>query len=92
MLGLYSCHEGGLSQTVTNVQKFTGALADNSDNVSKFLKQTGDAAESIGHLSDSLNGMTGVQARYTLELSHYEAVTPSIQLQLSSQYKIKDEE
>jgi phospholipid/cholesterol/gamma-HCH transport system substrate-binding protein len=52
-------NEGGLSQTVTNVQKFTGALADNSDNVSKFLQQTGDAAESIGRLSNSLNGMAG---------------------------------
>ncbi len=39
-----------------------------------------------------LNGMTGGQGRYTLELSHYEAVPPSIQLQLSSQYKIKDED
>jgi elongation factor G len=39
-----------------------------------------------------LNGMTGGQGRYTIELSHYEAVPPSIQLQLSSQYKIKDEE
>lgn len=39
-----------------------------------------------------LNGMTGGQGRYTLELSHYEAVPPSIQQQLSSQYKIKDED
>jgi len=39
-----------------------------------------------------LNGMTGGEGRYTLELSHYEAVPPSIQQQLSSQYKIKDEE
>jgi elongation factor G len=39
-----------------------------------------------------LNGMTGGQGRYTLELSHYEAVPPSIQTQLTSQYKIKDED
>jgi len=39
-----------------------------------------------------LNGMTGGQGRYTIELSHYEAVPPSIQTQLSSQYRIKDEE
>ena len=39
-----------------------------------------------------LNGMTGGQGRYTLELSHYEAVPPSIQTQLMSQYKIKDED
>ncbi len=39
-----------------------------------------------------LNGMTGGQGRYTLELSHYEAVPPTIQQQLAAQYKIKDED
>jgi elongation factor G len=39
-----------------------------------------------------LNGMTGGQGRYTLELSHYEAVPPSIQVQLASQYKVKEED
>ena len=39
-----------------------------------------------------LNGMTGGEGRYTLEFSHYEAVPPSIQHQLTSQYKVKEEE
>lgn len=39
-----------------------------------------------------LNGMTGGQGRYTIELSHYEAVPPNIQQQLASQYKLKDED
>jgi elongation factor G len=39
-----------------------------------------------------LNGMTGGQGRYTLEFSHYEAVPPSVQTQLTSQYKVKDED
>jgi elongation factor G len=39
-----------------------------------------------------LNGMTGGQGRYTLELSHYEAVPPAIQQQLMGQYKVKDED
>ena len=39
-----------------------------------------------------LNGMTGGQGRYTLELSHYEAVPPTIQQQLMGQYKVKDED
>src|SRR3990167_6526079 len=34
-----------------------------------------------------LNGMTGGQGRYMLELSHYEAVPPSVQQQLMGQYK-----
>jgi phospholipid/cholesterol/gamma-HCH transport system substrate-binding protein len=52
-------NEGGLSQTVTNVQTFTGALAKNSDNVANFLQTTGEAAKSIARLADSLNGMSG---------------------------------
>jgi elongation factor G len=39
-----------------------------------------------------LNGMTGGEGRYTLELSHYEAVPPNIQQQLMGQYKVKEED
>ena len=39
-----------------------------------------------------LNGMTGGQGRYTIELSHYEAVPPSVQQTLMGQYKVKDDE
>jgi len=39
-----------------------------------------------------LNGMTGGQGRYTIELSHYEAVPPSAQALLISQYKVKEED
>jgi elongation factor G len=39
-----------------------------------------------------LNGMTGGQGRYLLELSHYEAVLPSAQAVLMSQYQMKDDD
>jgi elongation factor G len=39
-----------------------------------------------------LNGMTGGQGRYTIALSHYEAVPLSAQAALMSQYKVKDED
>jgi elongation factor G len=39
-----------------------------------------------------LNGMTGGQGRYALELSHYEAVPPSVQATLMSQYRAKDDD
>jgi elongation factor G len=39
-----------------------------------------------------LNGMTGGQGRYSLELSHYEAVPPSAQAVLMSQYRVKDDD
>ncbi|MEP7296584.1 MAG: elongation factor G [Burkholderiales bacterium] len=39
-----------------------------------------------------LNGMTGGQGRYTIELSHYEAVPLSAQAALASQYQVKDDD
>jgi len=39
-----------------------------------------------------LNGLTGGQGRYTIELSHYEAVPPSAQAALIGQYKVKDDD
>lgn len=39
-----------------------------------------------------LNGLTGGEGRYTLTLSHYEAVPPSVQAQLTSQYQLKEED
>jgi elongation factor G len=39
-----------------------------------------------------LNGMTGGQGRYTIELSHYDPVPPNVQATLAAQYKIKDED
>ena len=37
-----------------------------------------------------LNAMTSGQGRYTIELSHYEAVPPSIQQQLIGQFKVHE--
>ncbi len=39
-----------------------------------------------------LNGMTGGQGRYTLELSHFEPVPPSVQAQLVAAYVARDED
>ena len=39
-----------------------------------------------------LNALTGGQGRYTIELSHYEAVPPNVQAQLVSQHQVKDED
>jgi elongation factor G len=38
-----------------------------------------------------LNSLTGGQGRYTIAFSHYEPVPPTVQQQLASQYKLKDE-
>lgn len=39
-----------------------------------------------------LNAMTAGQGRYTIELSHYEPVPPSVQAQLVSQHQVKEED
>ena len=39
-----------------------------------------------------LNAMTSGQGRYTIELSHYDPVPPTMQQQLIAQYHVKDEE
>ena len=39
-----------------------------------------------------LNAMTAGQGRYTLALSHYEAVPPNVQQQLTSNFKVHDDE
>ena len=39
-----------------------------------------------------LNAMTGGQGRYTLQLSHYEAVPTGVQATLVSQYRVKEED
>jgi elongation factor G len=36
--------------------------------------------------------MTGGQGRYTLALSHYEAVPPTVQAQLAAQFKPHEDE
>ncbi len=39
-----------------------------------------------------LNAMTAGQGRYTIELSHYEAVPPTVQQQLISAFKVRDDD
>ena len=54
---------------------------------------TGNAP--IAELADyqnRLNAMTAGQGNYTLSLSHYEVAPPTVQQQLTSQYKVKDED
>jgi elongation factor G len=48
-------------------------------------------AELAGYQS-RLNAMTAGQGRYTLALSHYEAVPPTVQQQLTSQYQARDDD
>ena len=55
------------------------------------IKGQAPLAELAGYQS-RLNAMTAGQGRYTLALSHYEAVPPSVQLQLTSQHGVRDDD
>ena len=39
-----------------------------------------------------LNALTSGQGRYTVEMSHHEAVPPTVQTQLVAQFKVRDDE
>jgi elongation factor G len=39
-----------------------------------------------------LNAMTSGQGRYTVALSHHEAVPPTVQQQLTAAHKVRDED
>jgi elongation factor G len=55
------------------------------------IKGQAPLSELAGYQS-RLNAMTSGQGRYTLELSHYEPVPPTVQQQLVGGFKVKEEE
>ena len=56
---ILSENQGSINATVKNVEKFSGALASNSEGVNKFLSSTGAAADRITALSVDLQRLTG---------------------------------
>jgi elongation factor G len=46
----------------------------------------------LANYQSRLNAMTSGQGHYALSLSHYDPVPPTVQVQLTSQFKIKDED
>ena len=78
----------------------TGDLAAKRGQVNATQAMAGAGISVVGQVPLSeltgyqarLNGMTGGQGRYSIELSHYEAVPPAVQQQLAGQYKLKDDE
>jgi len=63
----------------------------NGANGSVVIKGQAPLSELTGY-QNRLNAMTAGQGRYTIELSHYEAVPPTVQQQLVGQYQVKDED
>ena len=83
-----------------NIGDITGDLSSRRGLVSGTRAATAGSLSVVGQAPLSelsayqsrLNAMTGGHGRYTLALSHYEAVPPAVQQQLMGQFKVKEEE
>jgi elongation factor G len=64
---------------------------ENSASGSVTIRGQVPLAELAGYQS-RLNAMTSGQGRYALALSHYDPVPPTVQVQLTSQHKVRDED
>ncbi|MDP3761162.1 MAG: elongation factor G [Ramlibacter sp.] len=87
-----------ISAPEQNIGDITGDLASRRGQVSGTTSATGSLAvvaqaplSELASYQSRLNALTGGQGRYTIAFSHYEAVPPTVQAQLASQYKVKDE-
>jgi elongation factor G len=45
----------------------------------------------LSSYQNRLNALTSGQGRYTVEMSHHEAVPPAVQAQLEAAFKVHDE-
>ncbi len=81
-----------------NIGDITGDLASRRGQVSGTASAAGGLAvlaqaplSELASYQSRLNALTGGQGRYTLAFSHYEPVPPTVQAQLASQYRVRDE-
>ncbi|MEO5671633.1 MAG: elongation factor G [Ramlibacter sp.] len=81
-----------------NIGDITGDLASRRGQVSGTTSATGGLAvvaqaplSELASYQSRLNALTGGQGRYTIMFSHYEPVPPTVQTQLASQYRVKDD-
>jgi len=87
-----SAPEGTLGDITGDLSSRRGVVSGTSNGVpgTMFVKGQAPLSELAGYQS-RLNALTGGQGRYTIELSHYEAVPPSMQAQLTAGYRVHDE-
>jgi elongation factor G len=70
-----------------------GQVSGTSNGLPGVMTVRGQAPMSeLAEYQNRLNALTSGQGRYSIELSHYEAVPPSKQAQLQSQFKVRDED
>ncbi|MCP4384170.1 MAG: MCE family protein [Hyphomicrobiales bacterium] len=57
--GFLQANEAAVTKTAENVEKFTAALADNTDGIQDFLANVGDMSETVAGLSERLTDVVG---------------------------------
>ena len=85
--------DGVLGDITGDLSSKRGVVSGTNNGMPGMMIVRGQAplGELAGYQS-RLNALTGGQGRYTIELSHYEAVPPNLQTQLVSQHHVKDED
>jgi elongation factor G len=84
--------EGALGDITGDLSSKRGLVSGTANGVPGTMLVRGQAplSELVGYQS-RLNALTGGQGRYVIDLSHYEAVPPSVQAQLTAAYRVHDE-
>jgi phospholipid/cholesterol/gamma-HCH transport system substrate-binding protein len=76
-------NQTSLTASVKNVEKFTGSLGDNSENISSFLKETSEAAKKLAAVSNKLDAVIEAiePAKVRSTLQNIDMVTTTIAAQ-----------
>ncbi|WHZ13064.1 MAG: elongation factor G-like protein [Burkholderiaceae bacterium] len=85
--------EASVGDVTGDLSSRRGVISGTSDAQPGMLAIQGQVPLSeLANYQSRLNAMTGGQGRYSIEFSRYEPVPPTVQAQLASQYKVKEEE
>ncbi len=84
--------DGSLGDITGDLSAKRGVVNGTNNGLPGMMVVRGHAplSELAGYQS-RLNALTGGQGRYTIELSHYEAVPPGVQAQLMAAYQVHDD-
>jgi elongation factor G len=87
-----SAPEGTLGDITGDLSSRRGVVSGTTNGLPGTMLVRGQAPMSeLSGYQSRLNALTGGQGRYTIELSHYAAVPPSVQAQLTAAYRQHDD-
>ncbi len=88
-----SAPDGSLGDITGDLSSRRGVVSGTTNGLPGIMLVRGQAPMSeLSGYQSRLNALTGGQGRYTIELSHYAAVPPSVQTQLTAAYRQHDED